>query len=678
MRATDDGDGRLRVAVVGAMGFGAFHLRALQDLTAAAVLTAVVDPRPAAGEVLEMLGRAPQYASLTDLLAEQRPDIVVIASPIPTHAPLAEEAMRAGCHLLLEKPPTASLAEYESLIAVAQETGRVVQVGFQADGSSAYDAISAAVAAGEIGEVRGVGAVGTWVRATSYFARAPWAGRRRLDSVDVVDGVVTNPLAHAVQAALRLAGARRAEDVAAVEAELFRANDIEADDTSSIRVITATGLPVAVGLTLCAAAHSEPRVIVHGSAGRIVYWYKTDRIEISTARGSRSLTATSTGALADLVAHLRGDTAEPASPLTHAGAFMRVMEAVRTAPEPATIPARLTTWHEDEVGRHVVVDDVEAWCERVAESLRTFTTLGAPWAPRHSTLATLRLSETTGAPEVARYVDGAGTSALDSPRPHLHPVRTTAGVLVSAVAPADHTWHAGVGMAVQDVGGHNLWGGRTYVRGSGYMWRDDHGRITHEQWRATPGQAHPTESGDEHGEHRDGGYMEAELAWRGHDGSVLLTEIRTLTWSPEERGWRLGWTSALTNATADTLALGSPGSNGRVGGGYGGFFWRLPACSDVDVRTAQARGEEAVHGTVAPWLAWSATTAEGDVTLVITSGDGDPWFVRVAGYPGFGSSLAWSEPVQLAPATSISRRFRIFIADGRLTDDEAAEVAARL
>src|SRR5690606_33848945 len=244
MRATDDGDGRLRVAVVGAMGFGAFHLRALQDLTAAAVLTAVVDPRPAAGEVLEMLGRAPQYASLTDLLAEQRPDIVVIASPIPTHAPLAEEAMRAGCHLLLEKPPTASLAEYESLIAVAQETGRVVQVGFQADGSSAYDAISAAVAAGEIGEVRGVGAVGTWVRATSYFARAPWAGRRRLDSVDVVDGVVTNPLAHAVQAALRLAGARRAEDVAAVEAELFRANDIEADDTSSIRVITATGLPV--------------------------------------------------------------------------------------------------------------------------------------------------------------------------------------------------------------------------------------------------------------------------------------------------------------------------------------------------------------------------------------------------------------------------------------------------
>ena len=38
--------------------------------------------------------------------------------------------------------------------------------------------------------------------------------------------------------------------------------------------------------------------------------------------------------------------------------------------------------------------------------------------------------------------------------------------------------------------------------------------------------------------------------------------------------------------------LNSPGSKGRIGGGYGGFFWRFPACENVEVFTDQARGED--------------------------------------------------------------------------------------
>ena len=134
--------------------------------------------------------------------------------------------------------------------------------------------------------------------------------------------------------------------------------------------------------------------------------------------------------------------------------------------------------------------------------------------------------------------------------------------------------------------------------------------------------------------------------------------------------------------------LKSPGSKGRVGGGYGGFFWRFPACANVDVFTADARGEDEVHGRVAPWVAWSADFAagpgsSGPATIVLVARDaeaaGEPWFVRVGSYPGIGSALAWDRPVVACrPATSSAADSTSLIADGRLDAERAAALAAVL
>ena len=83
---------------------------------------------------------------------------------------------------------------------------------------------------------------------------------------------------------------------------------------------------------------------------------------------------------------------------------------------------------------------------------------------------------------VADYVVVPDLDAKHGPRPYLHPVRTLAGVPVTDALPEDHVWHLGASLAVQDVAGTNLWGGRTYVRDAGYTWRDDHGRIVHDEW----------------------------------------------------------------------------------------------------------------------------------------------------------------------------------------------------
>ncbi|WP_234346615.1 Gfo/Idh/MocA family protein [Cellulomonas timonensis] len=385
---------------MGAHGHGTSHLGHTRSLEEQGVLrlVAVVDPRPLVDGGLPAPDQPPGvrlamsdpekpipwFPDLDALLAVEQPDVVILCTPIDTHADLAERALRAGCDVLLEKPPTATLAELVRLVGIARDLGRAVQVGFQTYGSHALDVVRQIVADGEIGDVRGIGAVGAWVRSEDYWARAPWAGRRTLAGRPVVDGVTTNPLAHAVATALLLADARTVDDVAEVELDLSRANDIEADDTSSVRVTTRDGLRVALGLTLCASVHSAPRIVVHGSAGHVVLHYTRDEVEVEVAgrRGARTVACGRTDLLENLLAH-RADPQTPLlAPLSSTGAFMRVLEAVRNAPAPRQIAAAHIDRVHDAQGPRLVVRDVELWCERVAQELRTFEELEAPWTVR--------------------------------------------------------------------------------------------------------------------------------------------------------------------------------------------------------------------------------------------------------------------------------------------------------
>lgn len=370
----------LSVAVVGVRGYGRQHLDNLAELTDEGLVktTAVVDTEGFYG--LDYLPpSAGRFTTLEEMYHSTVPDIVVLATPIHTHGPLAEQAMRSGSHVLVEKPTTATLAEFESLVAVAEETGKACQVGFQSFGSHALPEIARRITAGQIGELRGIGAVGTWLRSTDYYARAPWAGRRRLEGREVVDGVVTNPLAHAVATGLRIAGAVRTHHVDEVVTDLYRAHDIEADDTSAVRVCSTGGLTLSFGLTLAATGHPPPRVIVYGTAGDVEFQYTEDVLTVHTGEGTEELTFGRTDLLRNLREHIR--TGEPLlADVRDTGAFMRVLEAVRTAPEPTPIDPQYITWLDDEHGRHPVVADVEHWCEQVAIQGRTFSELGAPWA----------------------------------------------------------------------------------------------------------------------------------------------------------------------------------------------------------------------------------------------------------------------------------------------------------
>jgi predicted dehydrogenase len=372
-------DQRVRVGLAGATaGYGLVHRRNLARLAAAGRtrLVAVADP---AGRPDDLDPDVGWYPGLGELLAAESCDVVIVATPIHTHADLAEQAMLAGAHVYLEKPPVASLAQFRRLLELAEQTGRACQAGFQALGSLALPRIEELVAEGAIGEPTMITGIGVWSRTRAYFDRAAWSGRRRLGDRVVSDGVATNALAHAVAQALRVAGVRDLGAVDSVQTELYRANlDNESDDTSWIRVEAPGTLPVSCALTLCGPGNDQPPVTgVIGSSGRIELQYTQDLLTVDRGNGQQTEPYGRIDLLENLLDHL-ADGTELISPLTQSGAYMAVLEAIQ-----ATDPLPLTdgvTIEGSGSSAHPVIEDIDHLARQAAESGDGFAGAGAPWA----------------------------------------------------------------------------------------------------------------------------------------------------------------------------------------------------------------------------------------------------------------------------------------------------------
>jgi len=128
---------RLRVGLIGAGHFGRFH--ALKLAAGARVaLAGIYDPDAARAQAVAWeAGGA--VRGLAELLSVS--DAVIIAAPAEFHFELAAQALRAGKHVLVEKPIAATLEQAAELGALAASSGLVLQVGHLERFSAAYGAV---------------------------------------------------------------------------------------------------------------------------------------------------------------------------------------------------------------------------------------------------------------------------------------------------------------------------------------------------------------------------------------------------------------------------------------------------------------------------------------------------------------------------------------------------------
>ncbi len=128
----------LRIGLIGAGHFGRFHALKVKAAPRA-VLAGLHDPEKARAEALARETGAPAMA-LEPLLASC--DALIIAAPAEAHFALAEAALKAGRHVLVEKPIAATLVQADALDALAAARGLVLQVGHLVRYSAEYRAVA--------------------------------------------------------------------------------------------------------------------------------------------------------------------------------------------------------------------------------------------------------------------------------------------------------------------------------------------------------------------------------------------------------------------------------------------------------------------------------------------------------------------------------------------------------
>jgi predicted dehydrogenase len=163
---------KTRIAVAGAGYIGQAHMGVAQS-SSSVTLSAVVDPSPAAAGLAARAG-APLYVSLDDLLACDRPDGLVLATPNHLHVTQALKCIAAGLPVLLEKPIATTVAEGEKLVEAVRKSGAQVLIGHHRAHSPIMAKAQEVVRSGRLGRLVAIMGSATFFKPDAYFAAAPW------------------------------------------------------------------------------------------------------------------------------------------------------------------------------------------------------------------------------------------------------------------------------------------------------------------------------------------------------------------------------------------------------------------------------------------------------------------------------------------------------------------------
>ena len=273
--------------------------------------------------------------------------------------------------------------------------------------------------------------------------------------------------------------------------------------------------------------------------------------------------------------------------------------------------------------------------------------------------------------DLAHYVYRPTDVTLESPRPYLSPLRTLGGAVVSLFRPHDHVWHKGIAWSLPVVGDENFWGGPTFVRDQGYVQLPNNGEQVHVGFAAL-------DSG------RQARIVET-LDWVTEAGELVFTEARAIGATVlDDDSWLLTFETQMRNATERTIPIGSPTTRGRENAGYGGLFWRGPrSFTGGTILSPAGEGGEEMRGTRAPWMGFRGRHDEVDRTSTVLMVD-DPsnaahppeWFARTEQFACLCPAPFFSTERDVAPGETLRERYGVVVADGGLTADAAAGVAA--
>src|SRR3569833_1894451 len=192
----------LRIAIIGCGVIAPTHIDAIASAPElGARVIACCDIAPAKADAFASKYGVPAM-SWADILADANIDAVSICTPSGLHAELGGEALKAGKHVIVEKPLDITPEACDRLIAAQQSTGKVLACVSQHRFDPATVFVHDAIERGDLGKVALAEARVTWYRTQQYYASGDWRGTWALDG----GGCLMHQGVHTVDLMLWLCG----------------------------------------------------------------------------------------------------------------------------------------------------------------------------------------------------------------------------------------------------------------------------------------------------------------------------------------------------------------------------------------------------------------------------------------------------------------------------------------
>ncbi|GAA4977717.1 Gfo/Idh/MocA family protein [Actinoplanes utahensis] len=167
---------RYRAAIVGTGAIAGAHAEALRAHGSRIEAVAVHDLDPTRARDFAGRWDIPDVPGTLDGLIDDGVDIVHLCTPPGTHVPIARRLLAAGVHVLVEKPPTLSLAELDVLAEASAASGAHLATVFQHRFGAGAKRLRGLVAAGDLGRSLLATCHTLWFRDDEYYG-VPWRGR---------------------------------------------------------------------------------------------------------------------------------------------------------------------------------------------------------------------------------------------------------------------------------------------------------------------------------------------------------------------------------------------------------------------------------------------------------------------------------------------------------------------
>jgi predicted dehydrogenase len=217
----------VRFGIIGVGGMGTGHATNMPKIPEVK-LTAVCDIDQTALKVATDSFDVPGFDSATKLIQSGLVDAVIVATPHYFHGPIAIEAMKAGLHVISEKPMSVQVSVADEMIRVAKQTGRIFSVMFQMRSLPEVQAAHKIIREGRLGEIYRTLMIDAHFRSQAYYDSATWRATWKGEG----GGVLMNQAPHGLDLFTWLGG-MPSKVTAHVD---IRQHKIEVEDTASALV----------------------------------------------------------------------------------------------------------------------------------------------------------------------------------------------------------------------------------------------------------------------------------------------------------------------------------------------------------------------------------------------------------------------------------------------------------